>query len=98
MQLCLAMGCTLGELGRRMSAEEFGLWVALYHKNPWGSYRDNVHAALISKTVMKMAGKALKGDPPPLSDFMIFDGEDDEGGDEAKTDAVDPVVFFKGLQ
>jgi hypothetical protein len=37
MSLIIArtLGCTLGELGERMTTYEYGLWAAAYQLSPW---------------------------------------------------------------
>lgn len=64
------MGCTVDELGQRMSGEEFGLHWADYRRQPWGPQRDEVHAAMIAATVARFAGRRSE-DPAAvrLEDF-----------------------------
>lgn len=69
---------TLGELGERMSAQEFDLWFALHQRDPIGQVRADVNAAVISSTVANMAGKMLKGKPMSHEEFMPFRERDVE--------------------
>jgi hypothetical protein len=63
---------TLGELGERMSAQEFDLWWSLHMQDPIGSLRSDLHTGLVAATVANMAGKTLKGKPMCAGDFMLF--------------------------
>lgn len=96
MSLCLALGCTLAELGQRMTAAEFELW-CLYDRQvrPWGGKLDEALAGSVQATVANYAGKSrAQGTPPAVpADFMPFAAR------EAATDEPepDPVSFFKSL-
>ena len=47
-RLALALGRTVAELGVTMSSSELSDWIDYYKIEPWGSWRDNYHAALIA--------------------------------------------------
>lgn len=53
------MGMPLSALAQVMTTEEFEAHHAAYRLNPWGPYRDNLHAALVAREVANMAGKTL---------------------------------------
>lgn len=74
LRLCLALGCTLGELCDRMDVQEFQLWQALYAVEPWGDIRADLRAGVVASTVVNWAGKTLKQGAPDKrpSDFLLF--------------------------
>ena len=62
---------TLGELGERMSAQEFDLWFALHRQAPLGPERGDLQAGIIASTVANFAGRQMKdGKSARPSDFM----------------------------
>lgn len=51
-RLALSLGCTVAELGNRMSSRELTEWIAYYDYEPWGSYIDGYrHAVTASAAV-----------------------------------------------
>lgn len=53
-----------------MGAREYDDWSAYYAVEPWGSYRDNLHAGIIAATVANAhKGKRAKALTP--ADFML---------------------------
>lgn len=51
-KLALALGCTLKELGERMSYGEFLEWMAYYKERPWGfEIEDMRHATIVAMTL-----------------------------------------------
>lgn len=82
---------TLGELGERMSAQEFELWMALHARDPIGDIRADIHAGIVASTVANMAGKILKdGKQTAAGDFMPFR--------EKQQDVdPDPAAFFGAM-
>jgi hypothetical protein len=51
---------TVGELGERMSAREFAAWQDFYQRNPFGSWRDNFHAAMMCSLTYNINSKSNK--------------------------------------
>ncbi len=45
------MGRTLGELEETCTAQEFGLWMALYEAEPWGPVREDLAAGIVASTI-----------------------------------------------
>ncbi len=74
MRLSALFGCPLGELFRKMSPQEFALWVAFYKLEPWGYNADNYHAALVAATVANHSG--LHTEPFAPRAFMDSAGEE----------------------
>ncbi len=91
MKLALAMGKTLHELSQTMTAQEFGLWAALYEVDPWDSTRQDINAGIIAATVANYAGKMRKKGTKEAvpADFMPFLKQQEE-----QEDAVDPFEHF----
>lgn len=93
MRLVLA-GCArnLVELQETMTAEEFGLWQALWNIEPWGDVRVDLAGATIASAVANHAGMVRNSPttpvdylPPWATDTKVEDVE------------IDPVTFFKAL-
>jgi hypothetical protein len=97
MRLCLALGCTLDELGHRMSAREFGLWMTLYRQEPFGDQRADLRSAIVAATVANYAGKqrAEHAGVAQPAEFMWYA---DAGREQpAAREEPDPVAFFSAL-
>jgi hypothetical protein len=69
-QLAAHLGMTVGELDIRMGAAEFAEWVALHQVEPWGAYRQDLLAAIVSWAVAAPWSKEAK-----VSDFLPRFGE-----------------------
>jgi hypothetical protein len=69
----LALGLAPSEV-RRIAAKDYDLLAKYWKVEPWGSYRDNLHAGLIAREVRRPYLK----DPTrnPLEDFMIVTPEE----------------------
>lgn len=66
------MGMPLSLLGQVMSTDEFEAHYSAYQLNPWGPYRDNLHAALVAREVANMAGRTLAdGAERRLDDYLL---------------------------
>jgi len=65
---------TVSELEQRMGASELSEWMLFWSTDPWGSYRDNIHAGLIAAT---LANIHRKKSAPAVSftDFMLTDSD-----------------------
>ena len=57
-----------------MPHRELVEWMDEYRREPWGPWRDNVHAALIC-AVMANAFRGKDSRPFTYEDFMILDAE-----------------------
>jgi hypothetical protein len=68
-KLALALGRTVNELEQTLGSGELTEWIAFYRIEPFGSHRDNYHAAIIAATVANYSGK-LKT-PKQVHEFMI---------------------------
>lgn len=63
---------TVAELEVRMGASELLEWMQYFSSEPFGTYRDNIHAGLIAATLANIHRK--KGTRPlTFSDFMLQD-------------------------
>lgn len=66
MRLALALGKTLGELRREVSAPEMALWLALWHLEPWGDERAEASRAIVGSAVCgSMGAKVSPADLMP---------------------------------
>lgn len=93
MDLCLSIGCTLGELGKRMTTPEFNLWFQQWLSRPWGSRRGDLQAGIVAATVANFSGKHLKKDKTlaPVDFMPYIDEREDETPD------VDPLEHFRAI-
>lgn len=70
-RLCALLGLTLGEV-QSMGSTEYDRWLRYWQQEPWGPWRDNMHAALIvSKLHNIHKKKSAKAATP--DDFMLRD-------------------------
>lgn len=91
MDLCLALGCTLGELDERMTAAEFSLWFIKWQRAPWADRRADIHVGLLRETIVSWAGRSLKaGARISLEEFIPF-------RPRPVVDEVDPLTHFREL-
>jgi hypothetical protein len=49
--LARALGCSVEELGERISAHEFGEWFALYRSEPWGEVRSDIAIGQVAAVI-----------------------------------------------
>ena len=93
----MQLGCTLGELGQRMTAAEFALWAEYRRVRPWGGELDELLAGTISATVANYAGKSRAKDAPSAvpADFMPIAARERAAEDVPEPD---PVAFFTAIQ
>ncbi len=62
------------ELEREMSAAEYLDWQEFETLEPFGSWRDNWHAAMVA-TILANAFRSSSSRPSKISDFMYIDPE-----------------------
>lgn len=55
-----------------MTSSEFTAWLAYYQLEPFGAYRDNLHAATIA-SIMANAHRDSKRAAFKVEDFMVVD-------------------------
>jgi hypothetical protein len=84
-------GCSVAELGERITAEEFGHWWALYLQEPWAEARADIAAGMIAAT---LANVNRGRDTPPFKplDFAPYLHPRDTASKEAA-----PAQFLKTL-
>lgn len=56
---------------RALTQSAYLKWQRFYNAEPWGSFRDNLHAALIAREVR--LGRLKPGTRVNLNDFMLLD-------------------------
>lgn len=71
--MALSLGRTVAEIESDMSAKELLEWMAYDQIEPFGTVRDNFHAAIVA--AMSLAPHTKDGKPPPLSQFFYVDPE-----------------------
>lgn len=70
-RLALGLGKTIGEIEATMGASELDDWLRYWQAEPWGTTRDNLHAALITSTLINVMGGGSKGRAASIGDFMF---------------------------
>lgn len=65
------LGCTVAELGERMSASELAEWMALMSVEPWGQARGDIQAATAAWAATAPWAKDVS-----MSDFLPRYGEE----------------------
>lgn len=75
---------TVAELGARMGAKEFDEWAEYYSVEPWGAYRDNLHAGIIAATFANAHKKKTAKASKP-ADFLLRTQTEARAGETAKT-------------
>ena len=82
------------ELKDRLTSQELRDWMAYYKIEPFGSERDNMHAAAIASTVAA-AAPFRKGRPPKFEDFMFSSiGNKRRMTDDEMFNAVEAMVVM----
>lgn len=71
-----------------MSSAEFTQWLAYYQLEPFGAYRDNIHAAMVASIVAN-ANRDSKRAAFKVDDFMLVDQVTRKGNETRD--------FFKSL-
>jgi hypothetical protein len=87
--LALALGRTISEIDNEMSSAEFSDWIQFYSMHPFGSERDNLHAAIIA-TLIGNANRGKGARPLEIDDFMIMS--------EKQRKSNETQQFIAGLQ
>lgn len=74
-RLALGLGMTVAELEQRMGSSELQEWMLFWRAEPWGPYRDNIHAGLIASILANIHRK--KSAPAvTYQEFMLVDPVD----------------------
>ena len=62
-------GRSIGEWQHSMGAGEFADWCSYWREEPWGSWRDNMHSAVLTAAVINSTPGRKKAVRP--DDFML---------------------------
>jgi hypothetical protein len=73
-RLAALLGCSIGDL-LELPARELDRWRLYWAEEPWGPYRDNMHAAMIVTELLKPHLK--RGSPSPSIRDYLFEHPDD---------------------
>jgi hypothetical protein len=71
----LGLGRTVAELENSLGSSELVEWQRFWAREPWGAYRDNIHAGLIASTLAN-AFRGKGGKAITYQDFMLVDRAD----------------------
>lgn len=70
-RLALALGRTVGELDATLGSGELTEWKAFYAMEPFGAFRDNLHAGVVAAAIVNV-NRARRGDKVyGPSDFLL---------------------------
>ncbi len=58
-----------------MGSSELSEWKTFWAREPWGAYRDNLHAALICSLIANAFRDPKKSGAVSFQDFMLADRE-----------------------
>lgn len=84
--LAKTLSCTLEELGERMTAEEYGLWMAWHSREPLDS---GWHQAGVLASVVANVNRKAGSDPYRATDFMPDPWKTEE------VNEMDPAEFAR---
>lgn len=68
-RLAALMGRTIFETKSSMGNCEYLSWQRYWNQEPWGAWRDNIHAAVIAREVRRP--QLRRGSESKLDDFMV---------------------------
>lgn len=68
-RLAALLGCTVEEMLERLTPAQYHRWEVYWVHEPWGPWRDNLHAAIIAREVR--APYVRRGSQIDMDDFMI---------------------------
>ena len=74
-RLALGLGWSVTQLEQGMSGRELVDWMEYYRVEPWGAFRDNLHAGIIAAQVVNMTPRK-NAKPVKATDFLIEDREE----------------------
>jgi hypothetical protein len=77
------------EMKRSMTQRAYLGWQRYWEEEPWGPYRDNLHAAMIAREVRRPYLR--KGAPNKLDDFMVVNPQ------RRKAEATGNLIDFLKL-
>lgn len=70
-RLAALLGRTVSEMKDSLTQREYFNWQKYWVEEPWGPYRDNLHAAVIAREVRRP--NLRRGAKNDLDDFMVVD-------------------------
>lgn len=73
-RLASLLGRSVAEMKSGLTQREYLSWQRYWIEEPWGPWRDNLHAALLAREVIRPHAKA--GVKIELEDFMVRQPED----------------------
>lgn len=77
------MGKTIAELETTLGASELDDWYSYWSEEPWGAWRDNVHAGLIAAACLSPYQKP--GHRVTHEDFMLKSADKRRADDTAQS-------------
>lgn len=81
----------MAELEASLGAAEYERWKAYYRQEPWGTFRDNLHAAQIASTVANYGFRKPKR-AATVDDFLIKTKEERSADNRTKL-----LSFFRAM-
>lgn len=83
-RLALALHCAPSEV-TDLPTDDYDLLLRYWQEEPWGAWRDNVHAAIIARQLVRLQNPRAQ---VSLDDFMLIDPE------KRRAANVDGLVAF----
>jgi Protein of unknown function (DUF4035) len=96
-RLALALGCTVEELGERMSSSEFREWTVFYANDPWGEARADLRSAHLA-SLFYNAHRSKDAPVGQLADFVLFRPFEPEAKRETETEEEAGIRLMNQLR
>lgn len=68
-----------------MGASEYEDWMLYYRVEPWGAYRDNLHAGIIASAVINSSMNKRRGTSVTANDFVLRTRSEEAANETAET-------------
>jgi hypothetical protein len=91
-RLSLAWGIPQSEIEQTVSARDLDEMREFYQLEPWGSWRDNVHAGIIASVLCNIH-RSKDSDPFTYEDFLMMSQEEAQERTERKRRAKAGALF-----
>jgi len=87
---------TVGDLRRRMSAEEFTQWAAFYRLEPWGEARADLRSGVVASLLFNIH-KGKDTEPLSPADFLLFQDKEARTAETPARDGTDLQRRFRAM-
>lgn len=81
----MALGRTVAEI-EQIGAAEYDNWQRYWIVEPWGAYRDNLHAGIVASVIANTSANRRRGSTAATpADFMLKTEREQRGSETAKS-------------